>query len=188
MTRSMLVASLFLLGLAVAGCGQQTSQSTGSSLTPAVSGADVSTTGAAEPATTATPTTTVARTTTTAPQPSAKALTYAKQLGGTSHNGQSLYFLVGASVKTEAEAQALLDKADPLFGDMQSYFIVQRSDNFQGMAQGWWVVIEAYRKSPSDENLDFGRRGFPGAYVKRATVRTSDPIPVYEDLVGGAGQ
>ena len=47
------------------------------------------------------------------------------------------------------------------------------------------VVIEAYRDKPSTENLKFGRRGFPAASVKRATVATEDPIPVVEDLVAG---
>jgi hypothetical protein len=67
---------------------------------------------------------------------------------------------------------------------MQSYFIVQRSDNFDGMDPGWFVVAEAYRGEPSQENLQFGRRGFPDVYVKQATVKTEDPIPVYEDMVG----
>jgi hypothetical protein len=115
--------------------------------------------------------------------PSAASLEYAKQLGGASHEGEKLYFLIGDSVATEAKAQALLDDATPNFGDMQSYFIVQRSDNFEGMRPGYWIVAEAYRGSPSSENLQFGRRGFPDAYVKKAVVRTSDPIPVYEDLV-----
>jgi len=63
--------------------------------------------------------------------------------------------------------------------------LVQISDNFEGLEPGWWVVLEAYRSEPSPENLDFDRRGFPDAHVERATVRTSDPIPVYEDVVGG---
>ena len=131
--------------------------------------------------TTAAPATTE---TTATPQPSAKSLQYAKQLGGTSHKGEKLYFVIGVSKKTEAEAQAALDKATPSFGDMQAYFIVQASDNFKGMTAGWWVVIEAYRNRPSDENLQFDKRGFSGAYVKQATVRTSGPIPVYEDVAG----
>jgi hypothetical protein len=112
----------------------------------------------------------------------------ARKLGGTSHKGQSLYFVIGESMGSEAAARAALAKATPLFGDMQSYFIVQRSDSFEGMRPGWWVVTEAYRAPPSAESLQFARRGFPNAYVKRAVVRTADPIPVYEDLVPGAGQ
>lgn len=117
------------------------------------------------------------------PRPSAKSRAFAKRIGGTSHEGEKLYFIIGDSVGTEREAQSLLDRAIPRFGDMQSYFIIQRSDNFDGMRSGWWIVIEAYRKRPSPENLQFAKRGFVGAYVKRATVRTTDPIPVYEDLV-----
>jgi hypothetical protein len=112
-------------------------------------------------------------------------LTYAEDLGGTSHLGQDLHLVIGASVNSENEAQALLEEAIPKFGDMQSYFIVQRSDNFEGLEPGSWIVIEAYRNQPSAENLDFGRRGFPDAYVEGVTVLTSDPIPVYEELVEG---
>jgi hypothetical protein len=131
----------------------------------------------------ATPSVPVAKHAPSPPRPSAKSLAYAKRIGGTSHEGERLYFVIGDSVDTQREAQSLLDKAIPRFGDMQSYFIVQRSDSFEGMRPGWWVAIEAYRQPPSPENLQFAKRGFPGAYVKRATVRTADPIPVYEDSV-----
>jgi len=117
------------------------------------------------------------------PRPSAKSRAYSSSIGGVSHKGERLYFIVGDSVGTEREAQALLTKAIPSFGDMQSFFIVQRSDNFDGMRAGWWVVIEAHLHNPKAEDLQFAKRGFPGAYVKRATVRTSDPIPVYDQLV-----
>lgn len=111
-------------------------------------------------------------------------LAYARSIGGKNHQGQSLYFIIGKSVASENEAQAALKKALPLFGDMQSYFIVQRTESFEGMTPGWWVVAEAYRKKPSQENLNLARRAFPDAYVKTAVVRASSPIPVYEDLVG----
>lgn len=142
---------------------------------------------ATQPATTTTAqsTTTALPSTTTTAAASSDYAEYAKSLGGVSQEGRTLYFVIGASVRSEREAQALLEKALPTFGDMQAYFIVQRSDNFEGMTPGWWVVIEAYRSKPAVENVAFGRRGFPDAYVKRATVRTSDPIPVYEDMVDG---
>ena len=114
---------------------------------------------------------------------SAKSTAYAESIGGTNHEGETLYFVVGASVRTEQEAQAALDKAIPLFGDMQSYFIVQKSDNFEGMKPGLLVIVEAYRTKPSKENLDFAKRAFPDASVRKAIVRTSDPIPMYEELV-----
>jgi hypothetical protein len=116
---------------------------------------------------------------------SAKARAYAKSIGGWSHKGEPLYVVIGKSMRTEQEAQTALDKALPLFGDMQTYYIVQRSDNFSGLSPGWWIVAEAYRAKPSPDNLALGRRAFPDAYVKRVVVRVTDPVPVYEDLVGG---
>ena len=181
-----LVVSLLLTATACAGSTPSTSAST--TVT-----AQTTTTTAATTTTTKLTTTITELTTTTAElittttrltiSVSSESLAYAKSLGGTSHQGETLYFVIGASVETEGEAQTLLEGAKAV-GDMQSYFIVQRSDNFEGMSPGWWVVFEAYRDYPSPENIAFGRRPFPGAYVKSATVRTSDPIPVYEDMVG----
>ncbi|MDZ4064215.1 MAG: hypothetical protein U1E22_06040, partial [Coriobacteriia bacterium] len=119
---------------------------------------------------------------------SEQALAYAQELGGKSHKGEALYFIIGASANPESFAQKRLDDAIPMFGDMQSYFIVQKSDNFDGMTPGWFVVMEAYRtEAEARENLDFARRGFEDGknspYIKRATVKTDDPIPVnYVDV------
>jgi hypothetical protein len=117
-------------------------------------------------------------TTTEAVNPvSQESLDYAEWLGGTSHKGEELYFVIGASVGSEEEALALLEPAKAV-GDMQSNFIVQLSDNFQGMTPGYWVIFEAYDGYPSEDDLFFCRRPFPEAYVKTATVLTDDPIPV----------
>jgi hypothetical protein len=115
---------------------------------------------------------------------SGDSLEYARSLGGVSRQGETLFLVVGAGVATEGEAKVLLQQATPFFGDMVSYFIVQKSDNFEGLSPGDWVVFEAYDANPSAENLDFGRRGFPNAYVARVKVLTTDPIPVYEDRLG----
>jgi hypothetical protein len=119
------------------------------------------------------------------PVVSATSLAYAKKIGGFDHKGLTLYFIIGGTFGTESDAQAALDRALPLFGDMQPYFIVQSSDSFAGMTPGRWVVVEAHFKTPSKENLEFARRGFPDAQVQRARVMVSAPIPVYEDIVGG---
>jgi hypothetical protein len=179
-------AILLFVAVSPAACGSPSTTSGPVSTTATITTTAPATTSTAVAATTTTVggATTSLLTTTTAAAVSADSISYAKSLGGTSHQGETLHFVIGASVKSEEEAQALLDEATPRFGDMQSYFIVQRSDNFQGMRPGWWVVIETYRAEPSEENLSFDRRGFPEAYVKSATVRTSDPIPVYEDMVG----
>jgi hypothetical protein len=124
------------------------------------------------PVSTETPTTTVP-----VNPVSQESLDYAEWLGGTSHEGEELYFVIGASVGTEEEALALLEPAKAV-GDMQSNFIVQLSDNFQGMTPGYWVIFEAYDGYPSEDDLFFCRRPFPDAYVKTAIVLTDDPIPV----------
>jgi hypothetical protein len=120
------------------------------------------------------------------PTVSSDSIEYALSIGGSSQLGETLYLVVGVSVDSEELARSALEAAIPRFGDMQSYFIVQRSDNFDGLQPGSWVVIEAYRDEPSTENLEFGRRGFPAASAQRATVATEDPIPVVEDMVAGS--
>ena len=115
--------------------------------------------------------------------PSATSLAYARKLGGVPQDGRILYLVIGDSVGSESEAQRLLDQATRKFGDMQSYFIIQRSENFTGLRPGWWVLVEVHSASPSSENIDFAKRGFGDCYVKRAVVHTGDPIPVYADLV-----
>lgn len=182
------VVLLVVLMVAVAGCselGGSPASTEGAGVTTSAS-ITAATTEAPATTTLAATTTTVAPTTTTKKKVtlSAEALDYAASLLGSSHLGEKLYFVIGISVATEAEALDQLEGAKGV-GDMQSYFIVQRSDNFEGMTPGWYVVFEAYRDYPSQDNIDFGRRPFPDAYVKSAIVRTSDPIPVYEDMMMG---
>lgn len=170
---------LLILLTAICACGESADPETTTS-TKAEAPTTVSTTSTTEEPTT---TDTTASTSETVEISNAAAV-YAEDIGGTSHRGQTLFFVVGASVASEEEARTLLDEALPSFGDMQPYFIVQNSSNFEGMEPGRWVIIEAYRDEPSSENLDFGRRGFPDAQVVEATVLTEDPIPVYEELMG----
>lgn len=126
------------------------------------------------------PTTTEAPVTTTtkASNPvSQESRDYAASLGGTSHKGEKLYFVIGASLGSEAQAKAQLEPAKAV-GDTQMYFIVQLSDNFDGMTPGYWVIFEAYDSYPASEDIEWCRRAFPSAYVKSATVLSDDPIPV----------
>lgn len=196
---AVLIPSVLALALLVAACGGEATTTTQAVTTtaavsttaaPTITTQAVATTIQATTTTTQAATTTTQTPTTTTPTPttsvgvSADSIAYAETLGGTSHEGETLYFVIGAILDSEQQAQGKLDNATPLFGDMQSYFIVQKSDNFEGLDVTGWVVLEAYRNEPSPENLDFDRRGFPSAYVQRAAVRTSDPIPVYEDVVG----
>jgi heat shock protein HslJ len=115
---------------------------------------------------------------------SSESIAYARSIGGSSREGETLYFVVGASYPTESAAASALTEAQHLFGDMQSYFIVQKADNLEVLPAGKWVLVEAYRAPPDESNLQLARRAFPNATVQQAVVRTSDPIPVYEDAVG----
>lgn len=176
--RAALLCCLVILAAAPCACGGEDAEPA-TSTTTAVEPSTTTTTSTEPPATTepaATPSETV--------ELSAAALVYAEDIGGTPHRGQTLYFVVGASVGSEEEARTMLDQVAPLFGDMQSYFIVQNSSNLDGMEPGRWVIAEAYRDEPSAENLDFGRRAFPDLKVVEATVLTDDPIPVYEEIMG----
>lgn len=114
------------------------------------------------------------------PDNSSKPIGYAPGIGRTSQKGETLYFILGASLKSEDDAQSSLNNALPMLGSMQSHFIVQKSDSFEGMRPGWWVILAAHRTKPSKANLDLAKRAFPGASVRTAIVRTSDPIPVCE--------
>ena len=195
-TFGVLVLVIVLAGLAAAGCGEAGSTTTlvGPATTMLVLQSTTTAPPAPETTTTPAPETTTSvtevvnitvPTTDAAPaELSASAIAYAAQLGGKTYTGRELYLIVGASKATEAECQALLDKAIPMFGDMQDYFVIQRSDNFTGLQPGYFVIIEAHLDEPSAEDLEFARRGFPDAYVKTATVDTSDPLPVYEDVLG----
>jgi hypothetical protein len=178
--RAALLCCLVILAAAPCACGGADTEPASTTITAAVESSSTSMASTTElPATTEPPTTLPATVAI-----SEAASVYAEDLGGTPHQGQTLYFVVGASVGSEEEAQTLLDEASMSFGDMQSYFIVQNSSNFDGMEPGYWVIVEAYRDEPSAENLDFGRRAFPDLQVVEATVLTGDPIPVYEEVMG----
>ncbi len=165
---ALVLSAVWALGMSA--CADLTdTQPTGPSIRPVST--DITDT---EPASTEAPTTS---TTMAANAVSQESRDYAASLGGTSHRGEKLYFVIGASLKSEAQAKARLEPAKAV-GDMQSNFIVQLSDNFAGMTPGYWVVFEAYDGYPSEEDLLFCRRPFPDAYVKTATVLTDDPIPV----------
>ena len=178
------VAALFLTAIVLLSIGCADSDGTSSTVATTVSADPGSTTTVPFASTTSAAPTTSHPATTTSITLTPASIAYAESLGGTSHQGQTLRFVIGASTTSEQAARARLEGALPLFGDMQSYFIVQVSDNFEGMEPGWWVVFEAYRDEPSPDELAFARRAFPDAYVKSATVKTADPIPVYEEMVG----
>lgn len=166
--------SMAILTLSVGACSELTTS------TSAITETTLAVTST-EPITTEASTTTEAPTTTTtteAPNPvSQESRDYAASLGGTSHKGETLFFVIGASLGSEAQAKTQLEPAKAV-GDTQMNFIVQLSDNFEGMTPGYWVIFEAYDSYPAEWDIEWCRRAFPSAYVKSAKVLTDDPIPV----------
>lgn len=182
--QSMLVLAASAIALVASGCAAHPapqSQAPASSATSATQPAAVATGLAGSPTETAS----VSAEATKGAGVSAKALAYAKGMGGADHKGLAVYLVVGGTYGTEADAQAALDKALPLYDDLPAYFIVQRSDSFAGMAPGSFVVVEVHFKAPTEENLEFDRKGFPNAHVVKSRVLVAAPVPVYEDIVGG---
>lgn len=110
----------------------------------------------------------------------------AEVLGGTSHEGETLWFVVAAAEQSEGDAWWRISDALPLFGDTQMYFIVEQSSHIEGFEPGLWVVIEAYQdKEHAESGRDWSLRAFEDAYIKQGTVKCDDPIPVVEELVEG---
>ena len=148
--------------------------------TPASSGA-----GAASAGATTSPTAGQKQPSDTWYPPTGDRIAYARRIGGVSHRGQTLYVILAATEKTEAAARARLDAAIPKFADTELYYVVQKSDNFAGLPAGEWIVIESYRDKAHallKENLDYGRLVGPDPRVVKVVVKTTEPIPVYEDL------
>ena len=172
-----LAGAFGVLAIAVAACADLTDTSSTVAQTTATTVLETTTvppTSESTTTTTAAPTTT----TTTVVGVSEESKAYAASIGGTDRYGQTLWFVIGqGALSSEAQAKTLLEPAKAV-GDMQSYFIVQLSDNFDGMTPGYWIIFEAYSGYPEEHELEFCRRPFPDCYVKKATVMTHDPIPL----------
>jgi hypothetical protein len=107
---------------------------------------------------------------------------------GKSHKGETLQLLILASEKSKSSAEKVLLGMLPLYGDVQTYLVIEPTEHLKGLTPGLWVVFEAYRKTPSTDTIDFMDRGSASAYMKQATVLCEDPIPVVEDLEGEGTQ
>jgi hypothetical protein len=124
---------------------------------------------------------------------SADAIEYARELGGTSHNGEPVYLVLASTHDRQSEASAALAATLPSFGDAQAYFTVQRSDSFDDLESGRWVVAEAYwTRSEAGSGLAWatGRGGEDATLtptLESVTVRSDDPIPVVEDVMFDEG-
>ena len=124
---------------------------------------------------------------------SASAIEYSEELGGVSHKGEQVYLVLASTHERQSEASAALSAMLPSFGDTLVYFTVQRSDSFEGIEPGRWVVAEAYwTRSEAGQGLEWASgRGSETATIsptlESVIVRSDDPIPVVEDVLFDSG-
>jgi len=147
-----------------------------------------SSTSPTSPATPAAPTSTPS-VVPTAPSYPAVEVPSAIELGGVSHKGEPLYLVVASIHDRQQEASAALAAMTTYFGDADVFYTVQRSNAFEGLESGRWVVAEAYwTRDAAQSGLEWatgrGPATAPFAPVLRlATARSDDPVPVVEDVM-----
>jgi predicted small secreted protein len=104
---------------------------------------------------------------------------------GISHKGEKLWVIVRSIEKSEAAATQKLIAAFPIFGDLVTYYVIEPTEHLQGLKAGGWAIVEAYRDKPAADSIELGKRGAPDAQVVQVTITCDDPIPVFEDQMGG---
>ena len=96
-----------------------------------------------------------------------------------SHQGESFYAVICESSASKAEAQKRLNDLNSLLGDTGGGFFIDKSDHYEGMRPGWWVVFSAYEsKSDAAEDAKWFTRGSFEPYVKSVKKRCTDPIDI----------
>jgi hypothetical protein len=124
---------------------------------------------------------------TTSPSLSARVL--AK--GGSKHQGQTLYLSLVATADTKAAADQKRESARSAMGEFETYYVVDQSSHFEGLAPGAWIVFEPYKyKQNADDQTETGaswldRAGLVARVVK-VRVLCRDSFPLVEDKVGSA--
>lgn len=119
---------------------------------------------------------------------SQSAIDRARELGGVSHLGESLYLVIITSDASESVLASHYDEARPHFGDAADYFVILESRWFPELQTGGLVLAEAHATAESAEEARAwwdGRVDAPwyDAYVTKVTVDTTSPIPVvYVDV------
>jgi predicted small secreted protein len=111
------------------------------------------------------------------------------ELSGPPMSGEELIPFIRGIVrsieKSEAAATQKLIAAFPIFGDLVTYYVIEPTEHLQGLKAGGWAIVEAYRDKPAADSIELGKRGAPDAQVVQVTITCDDPIPVFEDQMGG---
>ncbi len=120
---------------------------------------------------------------------SSEAVSYARELGGRPHCGETLYLVVITRDTSEGVLWGRLRQATPYFGDVANYFVVLASESLPPLAPGDLILAEAYVGSEdAEENLSWweGRvsADWYRPFVQKVTVETDSPIPVVGVDVG----
>jgi hypothetical protein len=103
---------------------------------------------------------------------------------GANQKGRSLYFVLYASESSKAAADAKYSKVVGMLEGPAQYVFVGRSNDFEGMAPGWWIVaMPCEEQNVAEGESAFAKRNGLDGYVKQATVKTDSPISV-NDAVG----
>lgn len=106
------------------------------------------------------------------------AIQHAYNLNGISRYGQSLYVIILASTQHEYQAKQRLEVVTRANPDLGAWFIVQKSNNFEGMNPGWYVAMAAFEnKANALQQLKRISRVVRHANIKQAIPRTHDPYP-----------
>jgi len=122
------------------------------------------------------------------PELSAAAIDYSKSLGGKSHRGETLYFVVATEDASESVVVSRLSEAEPHFGDTANYFVVLKSEWFPELAPGTFILAEAHATAAAAQEALAWWDGRDDAtwyrpVVRKVTVGTASPIPVvYVDV------
>ena len=96
-----------------------------------------------------------------------------------SHQGESFYVVICESTDSKTQAQKRLDDLNALLGDTGGGFFIDKSDHYEGMRPGWWVVFSAYEnKSDADADAKWFTRGSFEPYVKHVKKLCADPIDI----------
>lgn len=105
---------------------------------------------------------------------------------GTRHTGSAIYTLIVASERTRGDAERRREDAASALGEFETYFVIDRSEHYEGMRPGWWVVFEPYKtRSQAVGAMEQTRSWLAGRgiepYVKRVVVRCRDRFTLVGD-------
>jgi hypothetical protein len=110
--------------------------------------------------------------------------------GGSGHQGQALYLSLVATADTKAAAEQKCESARSALGEFETYYVVDESSHFEGLAPGAWIVFEPYKyKQNADSQTESAASWLESAglvaRVTKVRVLCGDSFPLVEDKLEG---